>query len=1040
MFILHSSNKTENLLTHLTTVLENMPLSCPLATETFLIQSQGMERWLSQQLASHFGIWANYQFLFPSKFFSSLATKIDTKINNSLFDRDLMLWQFDLLLRDISQHTNQPIYAPLHHYLSGENKPLKRYQLATQLASVFDQYQMMRPDMLESWRQGKLLYHSDNERWQCGLWQNIIQVMGYKHRGSLWQAVIDKLNDSQAGVYTACFPERIFVFGLNTMPPLFLDYLQGLSRHCAVHLFLLNPAQDYWADLVTKKQAKDDGVAGHSLLSVLGQQGREFQQMLLEQAQFTYQPESYQPTNISNNLQKLQNDILDNQTGGSPLRRDNSISIHSCYSRIREVEVLKDQLLEALEDDPKLELRDIIVMAPDIQQYTPFIAAVFSDIQHTIADHSLRFSNAMLDGYIRFLKLTQSRFGWQNVMDLLEQPMVLQKFSISNADLTLIRHWVLETHVRWGKSAEHKKQLGLPALSQNTWQSTLERLFMGYAVGNDTHFVDNILPYPIEDEQALVLGRFDDFMQLLFKASDTFKQATTLSCWSHRLYDYAQQLMLATTETEQNQQQQLYELLQQLTKATQIHNKSVRFEVILTWLESKTVTQKSVNGFLRGQLTFCAMLPMRSIPFKVIALLGLNEGEFPKIDRYPSFDLINQHFRRGDRCLRTDNRYQFLEIILSARKQLIITYIGQSIYRHTDIPPSVIISELLDVLENDYQLTNLISKHPLQAFSTRYFNCQTESLFSFSQPHCETAISLQNSPPKATHWWQGKLKTKPTTNLDIDDLLSFYRHPQQHFFQQQFGMRLNTVSAPAEEREFFAIDPLNAYIIKQQWLASRLANQQFSAKKLQAQGRWLSGVGSAFIFEQYQQTIEQFVTCINQQNLGDKQPDCAIDCRIGDYQLLGNITHIYTHGSLIYRCSKLKGKDFMQAWLHHLLLNQIRPHKTHLLTEDKCLIFTAEIASSSHLQQLLAIFLQGLQQPNAFWTETAFAYIKQASKSSNRKQQPIVTAQEMLLKEIDYDATMRQLYQNIDDVTEVLNTDFETQCRDLILPIWKAVQ
>ncbi|MCK5121084.1 MAG: exodeoxyribonuclease V subunit gamma, partial [Methylococcales bacterium] len=140
MFILHSSNKTENLLVHLTTVIESAPLDNPFSKELFLIQSQGMERWLSQQLADHFGVWGNYEFLFPGKFFSSIAKKIDNKLNDEVFDRELMLWRFELLLRNLDDEC----FKPLQHYIQGENQELKRFQLAQKFAQIFDQYQMMR--------------------------------------------------------------------------------------------------------------------------------------------------------------------------------------------------------------------------------------------------------------------------------------------------------------------------------------------------------------------------------------------------------------------------------------------------------------------------------------------------------------------------------------------------------------------------------------------------------------------------------------------------------------------------------------------------------------------------------------------------------------------------------------------------------------------------------------------------------------------------------------------------------------------------------
>ncbi|MFZ2407503.1 MAG: exodeoxyribonuclease V subunit gamma, partial [Methylobacter sp.] len=477
MFILHSSNKTENLVAHLSAVIENSPLASPFAKEVFLIQSQGMERWLSQQLASQFKVWGNYEFLFPGKFFSSLAQNIDSRLSDEAFERNLMLWRIEALLRRLDGE----VFLPLTQYLSGENVALKRYQLAQQLSQIFDQYQMMRPDMLEAWQKGQLLYETTTERWQQALWLQIIEQTGHRHRGSLWLDVIAKLNGAEEGAFSRQLPERISVFGLNTMPPLFLSYLQGLSRHCQLHLFLLNPAQDFWADLATKRQrTNDESFTGHPLLSTLGQQGREFQEMLLEQAQFDFEPESFEPGEARTNLQQLQNGILNNRLDGAVelqniklLQPDNSISIHACHSRMREVEVLKNQLLQALETDPTLELRDIVVMAPDIQVYEPFISAVFDDIQHAIADRSLRLSNHALDAFIRFLDLSQSRFGWQTVLDLLEQPVVYPGFGLSEVDLELIKYWVQDTHVRWGKSAQHKQELGLPELSENTWQAAL---------------------------------------------------------------------------------------------------------------------------------------------------------------------------------------------------------------------------------------------------------------------------------------------------------------------------------------------------------------------------------------------------------------------------------------------------------------------------------------------------------------------------------------------------------------------------------------
>ncbi len=1039
MFILHSSNKTENLVAHLSAVIENAPLESLFAKEVFLIQSQGMERWLSQQLADQFKVWGNYEFLFPGKFFSSLAQNIDSRLSDAAFERNLMHWRIEALLRRLDGEA----FLPLTQYLSGENIALKRYQLARQLAQIFDQYQMMRPDMLEAWQQGQLLYQTPAERWQQALWLQIIAQTGNKHRGSLWLEVIAKLNAAEEGAFSHQLPERISVFGLNTMPPLFLSYLAGLSKHCQLHLFLLNPAQEFWADLASKRQrTNDEDFSGHPLLSTLGQQGREFQEMLLEQAQFDFEPESFEPNEALNNLQRLQNDILTNRPGQA-LQRDNSISIHACHSRMREVEVLKNQLLQALESDPTLELRDIVVMAPDIQVYEPFIAAVFNDIQHAIADRSLRLSNHALDAFIRFLDLSQSRFGWQTVLDLLEQPVVYPGFGLSETDLDLIKHWVQDTHVRWGKSAQHKQELGLPELSENTWQAALDRLLMGYAVGCDQEFAVDVLPYrDIEGSSALALGGLCDFMQLLFKASKELKQAKPLLSWSAQLYYYADQLLAA----EPLERQQLNELLAELSaELAAVHHDDVELQVIISWLEGMVAERKSSTGFLRGQLTFCSMLPMRSIPFKVIALLGMNDGEFPKIDRHPTFDLLAHHFRKGDRSHRADDRYQFLEILLSARQQLIMTYIGQSISHNDAIPPSVVISEMLEALQCG---DDLITRHPLQAFSRRYFD-GTAGLFSFSEADCETAKALaargDRSATAADLWWQGSMPkdSEDAEVIELNELFGFFRYPQRYFLQRQMDLRFNGIEADAEEREPFSVAKLEGYAIYHEWIYEALNGKPLPVKKLQAQGRWLAGVPGELEFERQQQVINEFVERIKAKNLGASLDDLPVDMTVNGQRLVGKLGNLYQHCSLFYRYADLKGKDFVCALLHHLFINRIQPQSTFLLSTDEDLMFVPEHCQPEQLNALIDIYLSGRKQPDAFFVEPALAYIKQAHKlktGSRASKSALDAAIEQLSRAVQqpYEPELRRLYGNVADMGLVLGESFERQCQSLLQPVWDA--
>jgi exodeoxyribonuclease V gamma subunit len=1060
MFVLHSSNKTENLVAHLAAVITSLPLSSPFQKEVFLIQSQGMERWLSQQLAGHFKVWGNYQFLFPNKFFSAMALKIDSRLDDSTFERDVMLWRIESLLRKHSWQLKreqtpggEDEFLHLKHYLSGENIPLKRYQLARQLAQIFDQYQLMRPDMLDEWQLNRMLYKTKTEVWQKALWLEIIKITGTKHRGALWMEMIAKLNATEDGGFNGLLPERISVFGLNTMPPIFLSYLQGLAKHCQVHLFLLNPAQSFWADLANKRKfVGGEILAGHPLLSMFGQQGREFQEMILEQTQFDFEPESFEAETTPNNLQRLQNDILNNCPEGLALQNDGSISIHACHSRMREVEVLRNQLLQNLEGDEKLELRDIVVMAPDIQVYEPYISAVFNDIQHAIADRSLRLSNSSLDAFIRFLNLSQSRFGWRSVLDLLEQTVVYPAFGLAETDLELIKHWMQETHVRWGKSARHMQELELPEINANTWQAMLDRLLMGYAVSNDKDFVDEVLPYQnIEGSSAGALGGLCAFMQLVFDAGNDLKQALTLKPWSLKLHDYAGRLL---GSKDSNEHQQLNELFAELAAVPFSENdvephQNIELQVIIAWLEDRVSERKSSKGFLRGQLTFCSMLPMRSIPAKVIALLGMNDGEFPKIDRTPTFDLLAHNFRKGDRSRRADDRYQFLEVLLSARQHLIITYIGQSISNNAAIPPSVVISELLEVLRDSYQLSDLIIRHPLQSFSPRYFE-ELPELFSFSEADCEIAKAISTPKPEATCWWQGEISSDAATEIEskrvieLSELFSFFQHPQRYFMRRQLDVRFSGIEEEPEEREPFALDRLDGYSIHHEWIGEILVGSSFSVKKLQAQGRWLPGSLGELEFERQRKTIENFVDRIKEKNLGQPLDNLTIDITINHYRLIGKLGNRYENGSLFYRFAELKGKDFLSAWLHHLIINQLHQQPTYLMSTDDDLLMRSDYCQPDYLSELISIYLQGLQTPNAFFIEPALAYVKQVcnlKKGGLATKSALQAAVDKLAHAVlqSYEPELNRLYGNTADIEGVLGDSFEQQCQTLLLPVWEAM-
>lgn len=1050
MLIVHSSNRSENLLAHLIKVLETRPLSSPFKQEHFLVQSQGMERWLCQQLAAHFPVWANYQFLFPGKFFNDLIQRMDTNLTSTVFTRERLLWVIEHNLRTTE-------HAILKQYLRGNQSSLKRFQLAQSLAHVFDQYQMMRPDWLNAWENNGLVTGHEVEYWQQQLWQDIVGHLGNKHRGSVWQEAIDQLNKKTVGSLALKLPERVSVLGVSTIPPIFFTFIQSLSRHCDVHLYLLQPSQFYWHRSQNKTLSINNLTTecldppsetlenDHPLLSSCGQLAWEFQELILQEGNIGQEFSSFDDHDEPDrtNIQQLQSDLLNNRNVKIQAICDGSITFHACHSRLREVEVLKDQLLTTFEENPEIALRDVLIMAPDIQDYSPFIAAVFSDIQHTISDRNLKLNNPLVDCFIRFLTLSQSRLGWCDVMAVLEFPGVSKRFNLNASRLNIVRFWIKKLGISWGLSSQHKQQLGLPGGEQNTWNYCLSRLMMGYLMGEEDSFIADILPYSgVEENEAEALGGLYSFIVFVSQVETELKQPRSRSEWSNLLITYTEQLFSEDKES-QAQLLELNNLLLELSDDSNLAaTVTLDYSVIIDWLKGLLSETKSSNDFLTGQLTFCSLLPMRSIPFKVISLLGMNEGEFPKRDQFHTIDLMGLYKRPGDRSRILDDRYQFLELILSVRRKLIVTYMGQSNKNNEALSPALVIMELLQVLESQYNLKNLVTNHPLNSFSPRYFE-EGSQLCSFSSVNYQTAVAVSEPVALSHPWWQGALSRQGEDLITVQELLSFFKSPQRYFFKNSLGIDLGSYNDLPDEREPFSVHGMEAYAIDQQWIEDKLNQKTVSKQHLQAQGCWPDGALSEVFFAEKNSELEAFVTLLQSYELGKKIDDMDVTIQVGRYYVTGQLTGCYPSGCLIYRYAELKGSDFLTALLQHLLINQKKPQITRLITRNKTIIFPESLCKEIELEDLIKIYCEGLLKPSALFIEPAFAYVNQhyAKSNGNRsKKKPMDFANETLEKQRGYGvAEICLLSRYLRPGENLLDSVFEEYCLNILLPIWSQV-
>ena len=376
--------------------------------------------------------------------------------------------------------------------------------------------------------------------------------------------------------------------------------------------------------------------------------------------------------------------------------------------------MLYDHLLDWFARDPKLAPRDVLVMTPDIETYAPFIQAVFDSpeesskrIPFSVADRGICSASQVVDAFLNLLSLPATRLEATSVLRILETEAVRVKFGLAESDLDIIRVWVRGTNIRWGQDAKQRESLGLPGLAENTWQQGMERLFAGYAMaGKGERMFQGVLPYDdVEGGSAEVLGHFAEYLKRLFDLVAKLRERRTIGEWEGVLLG-ALEAFFQPDESQVPETLLIRSTLRELaSKAAEAGCvEPVDLAVILESLNQLLAEDRFGSGFITGGVTFCALKPMRSIPFKVICLIGMNDGAFPRTDRHLSFDLMAQKPRLGDRSLRADDRYLFLETLLSARERLHISYVGQSIRDNSEAPPSVLVSELLDYVAQAYEL------------------------------------------------------------------------------------------------------------------------------------------------------------------------------------------------------------------------------------------------------------------------------------------------------------------------------------------------
>lgn len=992
MLAVVQSNRLEALADALVDVVRVPPPGrSPFEPEVVVVQNAGMGRWLAQQLARRLGLCANVSFTFPAAFLWDAARAFLADVpKTSPLEPAVATWHLMALLRQIASDVaadDAARFAPLRAYLAAGDER-QTWELARRIADVFDQYLVYRPDWILAWERG------GEDDWQAELWRRLVARAGGRHRARVQWELTRALGGRTPP--RTLLPARVSLFGIPTLPPAYVALFQALGEHMDVRFFVVNPSEAYIGDVRPPRERGAGAVEGNPLVASLGRQGRELLDLVIGTGT---EHDAFVPPGDADLLHGLQDDLLtlrdrtrEHEAKGTVAAGDRSIQLHVCHSPMREVEVLHDQLLRCFAELPGLEASGIVVMAPDIERYAPCIEAVFGTapaerrIPFTIADRSARAESPLVEAFLAVLELPGSRYEARRLLALLEVAAVRRRLGFDDADLELVQHWVEQSGVRWALDADMRARLGVPATTEHTWRFGLDRLLLGYAFpGDGVQLVGDVLPVDaVEGSDAQVLGRLAAFVEMAGALERELAAARSPSAWARDLTAVLDRLF-APEDDEVDAAQAIRKALVELADAAA--SAGVDAELPLDLVRAALMEALGVavgsGRFLAGGVTFCAMVPMRSIPFDVVCLLGLDDRSFPRARRPPSFDRVVEDRRVGDRSPRDDDRWLFLEAMLSARSRLILSHVGRGIRDNNAIPPSVVVSELLDYLRRGWGEPAIVTDHPLQPFSREYFQAERAAgLVSYSDELCLASRRRDRERTQVVPLLTSALPPPPPEALDVSlaDFLRFFEQPAQWLLRRRLGIRLETARTSAASREPFVLDRLDDFRLREALLAlhGRVTQPSEALVVLRAQGVLPHGTAAGIAFDRAATAVADFAERVAVAR-ADELPPVPIDVVAGPLRLTGHLRGLTPRGLVDHRLAKVRARDRLSLWIRHLVLQRTRPPgvavRSLWLGLDGAFGFGPVADAEAMLHALGALFVRGQCELLPLFPKTSWALI-----------------------------------------------------------------
>lgn len=956
---LHRAERADALADGLAGVLGAVPAD-PFTTEVVAVPAKGVERWLAQRLSGVLGVAgtgdgvaANIAFPAPTALVAEvLAAASGIAPADDPWAGQRLVWT---LLRVIDEVADQPWAAVLARHLGlpgAGHRVGRRYATAAHLATLFDSYAAQRPQLLLDWAAGADTDGAggtvpDDLAWQPLLWRALRTAVGSPSPAERLAVACARLRAEPGSVD---LPERLSLFGLTRLPADQLAVLTALAEHREVHLWLAHPSPAMWTALAEAMGTPQRGgvaprsadhtadLVHHPLLSGLARDVRELQQRLNP----LLHNESHLPAEpaATTLLGAVQTAVRDDRVPGAGVLPDGTVEVHACHGPARQVEVLRDLLLTTFSADPTLQPRDVLIMCPDVEAYAPLVRAAFGhrgagavdlpvegehpahQLRVRLADRGRAVTNPMLAVVIELLELADGRVTVTQVLDLAASETVRRRCGFDDDDIERLREWAAESGARWGIGQRQREAFGLADFAQNTLNAAVDRILLGVTAdesGDD--WLDLALPLDDVDSNDVDLaGRFAEFVDRLAVCLRDLRGPRPAAEWTAVLLRAVDLL----TDVPDAHSWIRTEARREIVAATEHAGATpLRLADVAVLLTGRLAGGPGRANFRTGELTVCTLVPMRSVPHKVVFLLGLDDDVFPRPGTVDGDDLLARDPLVGERDARSEDRQLLLDAMMAAGEKLLILHTGADPVTGAARPPAVPVAELLDVLTAHVGRAAMDAvhvRHPLQSFDRRNFAPDRPRSFDTVALAGARAAARpsQPRPPLLT----APLPPAPLADVALAELIAFAEHPVRAFLWQRLGLRVPEEAEDIADQLPIELDGLAKWDLGERMLTARLTGADPAGLRA---AEWRRGTLPPFgfgaaVLDEVEGTVDTLVrTALPDYEASPRAVDIAIDLGNGR-TLAGTVPEVRGETLVRTTYSRLAPKHRLAAWVSLLAL------------------------------------------------------------------------------------------------------------------------